>query len=208
MTTSNCPKCRAKRNPGDVECQQCGVIFARVTSAKAKKIAAKKTVKTSAAKPKEKMDEKQKELATQGFVILGAVILCIVWYLWPTGSDQAAEYIPPQTATPIYSGSIKQDLGMQSSFGSENQAIALLDLIDRNQDKADLQISYTTDMDTVIFGCNLNKKAIIRLHTRPDGHGNSEVWIGDVLYRLKTTAAGKSLNDTPSGKSFADTQSF
>lgn len=105
--------------------------------------------------------------------------------------------------------SISKDLGNKGiSFGSSEQAAALSSLIKENPGANRYQISYTTDLDVVIFGCDLSSDVIIRLHNKPDGHGSSETWSGDIMHRLFSAAGGGSLNDTPDGKKPGSFQSF
>lgn len=107
------------------------------------------------------------------------------------------------------SGQATKDLGHKSvSFGSTQQAQELLRLIEENPGKTDYQISYQTDEDVVLFGCNFDKEVIIRIHQRSDDHGTQEVWQGYIFDRLKAASDGGSLNDTPEGKNPGTFQSF
>jgi len=104
---------------------------------------------------------------------------------------------------------IKQDLGYQShAFGSQRQAITLIDLIKKHPGKNDYQIFYKTDRDVVVFGCNLKKNVIIRIHQDATGHGTQEMWSGYIMDRLNNAAGGGSLNNTPTGKIMGIHQSF
>ena len=93
-------------------------------------------------------------------------------------------------------------------FGSTGQAMALQQIMQESPGSTRYQIEYTTSGDVVIFGCDLDKDVIARMHNRPDGHGTSEVWQGDVLHRIKSAAEGGSLNDTQGGKVFGTMQTF
>jgi hypothetical protein len=106
-------------------------------------------------------------------------------------------------------GEVKKDLGSRPyGFGSSNQAQELLNLINENQSKADYQVSYNTEDETILFGCNFNKDVIIRIHQRKDGRGTQEMWKGYIVERLDNAASGGSLNDTPVGKKAGTFQSF
>jgi hypothetical protein len=92
-------------------------------------------------------------------------------------------------------------LGRQpENFGSQSQAQALLSLIEGSPGQSNYQINYTTSIDTVVFGCDLTRDALVRIHQNPNGTGTGERWQGHALYRLKSAGQGGSLNDTPSGK--------
>ena len=92
-------------------------------------------------------------------------------------------------------------LGEQSfAFGSHNQALALLQLMENVPDANEYQISYQTGSEIVLFGCDVSKNVLIRMHNRQDGHGTAESWAGHIRHRLESAAAGGSLNDTPAGK--------
>jgi len=104
---------------------------------------------------------------------------------------------------------ISIDLGNKSEgFGSMSQAQAIIKLIESNPGHGGYQITYSTNLDTVVFGCDLNKDTIVRIHQRPNGTGTGERWQGHTLYRLKSAANNGSLNDTPEGKQPGIMQSF
>lgn len=109
----------------------------------------------------------------------------------------------------IRQGEVKKDLGTKpDSFGSNQQALELIQFINENPGKADYQISYSTGNETILFGCNFTKDAIIRIHHHKDGHGTQEMWTGNLIERLNNAAGGGSLNDTPNGKNMGTFQSF
>lgn len=93
-------------------------------------------------------------------------------------------------------------------FGSLRQAKALLQLILEQPNKKEYRLEYTTDIDAVVFGCNLVNNALVRVHQRPDGSGTTELWQKYPIERLKNAAAGRSLNDTPQGKIFPEFKTF
>jgi hypothetical protein len=104
---------------------------------------------------------------------------------------------------------VSSDLGLQrEGFGSSSQAQALLKLIESNPGQYGYQISYTTSSDTVVFGCDLARDSIVRIHQRPNGTGTGERWQGYARHRLQSAADGGSLNDTPAGKQPGVMQSF
>lgn len=110
---------------------------------------------------------------------------------------------------PVGSGEASIQIGQQSiSFGSTNQAAELLKLIEQQPGKDSYQITYSTDTDTVVFGCVFSKNIMVRMHTRHDQHGSVERWNGWILDRLITAVGGGSLNDTPVGKMMVAQTSF
>lgn len=80
------------------------------------------------------------------------------------------------------------------TFGSARQAQALLEAIQNQPGKNSYQIHYATEVDTVVFGCDFEENVLMRIHSRPDGHGTFETWKGDINARLKSAAEGGSLN--------------
>lgn len=108
-----------------------------------------------------------------------------------------------------FAGPVTFDIGKQSpSFGSSDQAAALNKLMAGQPRQSNYQITYTTTDDVVIFGCDLDKDVIARIHQKQNGHGTMEKWNGHVLYRIKNAANGGSLSDTPNGKSPGSFQQF
>lgn len=119
-----------------------------------------------------------------------------------TGDPSSEELSGSAPGQPTPSGEATVDLGRKSlSFGSAEQARALLGLMERQPGKASYQITYQTSGDVVIFGLDRNKDTIARLHQRMNGTGTGERWTGHVDHRLHSAASGGSLNDTPGGKS-------
>lgn len=101
----------------------------------------------------------------------------------------------------IPKGEININLGRRGwGFGSTGQAKELLAVIKKYPKKASYTITYQTDVDTVVFGCDFNKDAIVRIHQDYKGGGTGESWKGYVMDRLKNASKGGSLNDTPEGK--------
>lgn len=105
--------------------------------------------------------------------------------------------------------SIKQNIGEQSSsLGSAGQATALLQIISDFPNRTEYQISYTTNGEIVVFGCDFSKDVLARLHNKPDGHGSAETWDGDIPFRLRAAQNSESLNDTPTGKKLGSFSNF
>ncbi|HEY3057473.1 MAG TPA: hypothetical protein VGL99_00705 [Chloroflexota bacterium] len=99
------------------------------------------------------------------------------------------------------SGELSTDLGSRGiGFGSEGQAKELLAIIQQNPGKANYNISYRTDIDAVVFGADVTRQVIVRVHQEAGKGGSQETWSGYTLERLRNAAAGGSLNDTPAGK--------
>jgi hypothetical protein len=96
----------------------------------------------------------------------------------------------------------------EAGFGPTQQAAALRQLIEANPGAAQYRITYYTDSDVVVFGCNLEKDIVLRIHSDLDGHGISEEWAGHSLYRIHDAAAGGSLENTPEGRSPGTTEQF
>jgi len=142
----------------------------------------------------------------QKHYVFKGILICLVLFvgaIWIASGGELVEFVKsskPETA-PSYVGEATKNLGHRSwGFGSMNQAKALLALINSDPGKAKYQIMYQTDVDTVIFGCDLNKEVLIRLHQKKNGRGTHETWKGYIMERLAAGAAGGSLNDTPMGK--------
>lgn len=109
----------------------------------------------------------------------------------------------------VASDEITVDIGTRGlDFGSTGQAEALQQLIKEKPGLNRYQIAYRTEADVIVFGCDINKDMIVRIHNRPDGHGSNESWAGDIMYRISSAATGGSLNDTPSGKQPGSFQTF
>jgi len=98
--------------------------------------------------------------------------------------------------------------GRPAGFGSQGQAQELLLLIRQRPGLAEYTISYQTDIDRVDISCDFLYDVLTRTYTRPDNHGTTERWYGSLESRLQSAAGGESLNDTPSGKSFATSSNF
>ena len=94
------------------------------------------------------------------------------------------------------------------TFGSRGQARELLNLIDQHPGKAEYRISHRTESDVVVFGADFTLDLLVRVHRRNDDHGTGETWKGYALERLRSAAAGGSLNDTPLGKSPGTFETF
>ena len=104
---------------------------------------------------------------------------------------------------------ITAKLGKQGpDFGPAQQAAALLKLMETNPGTTQYRITYNTDNDVVVFGCNLEKEIILRFHSDLTGHGTSEEWTGHSLYRIQDAAGGGSLDNTPEGKQIGTKEQF
>jgi hypothetical protein len=121
----------------------------------------------------------------------------------PRSAPMGQPGTPPTTTAPAgRSGEAEVNLGPRPvDFGSRGQARELLALIEQQPGRASYSIAYTTDIDVVVFGCDFSKNVLVRVHRRLDNHGSSETWRGYLLDRLRSAAAGGSLNDTPDGES-------
>jgi hypothetical protein len=96
---------------------------------------------------------------------------------------------------------VEQHLGQKSAgFGSSAQSKALLSLMSDHPKETEAKITYTTDIDVVVFGFSRDNDNLIRVHQKRDGSGTTEVWSGDIVFRLNKAAEGGSLNDTSQGK--------
>jgi hypothetical protein len=101
------------------------------------------------------------------------------------------------------------DLGTRPfAFGTQGQATELLALVRQQPGKDRYTITYRTTVDVVVFGCDLTSGTVVRVHHEYSGREKSETWTGYVMDRLQGGAAGRSLNDTPAGKSFAREEGF
>lgn len=96
-----------------------------------------------------------------------------------------------------------------AGFGSAGQASELLSIIQKNPGKNFYKIIYKTEEDKVEMFCDLNRRMLVRTHTRKDGTGTQDVWTGYILDRIKICAAGAgTLNDTPVGEKLGTFTSF
>ena len=129
----------------------------------------------------------------------------------PPAQEHLAENGQPSGKRPgtMAAGNAQRHLGNKpGDFGTPGQAAALLQLLDDLPGRAEYRITYATDIDTVIFGLDINLDIIQRLHQRPDGTGTAERWTGHGLHRLQAAEKGGSLNQTPSGNSFGTYTKF
>ena len=109
----------------------------------------------------------------------------------------------------LASEEIAAKLGRQGAgFGPAQQAAALQQLIEANPGAAQYRITFYTDNEVVVFGCNLEKDIVLRIQSDLDGHGQSEEWSGHSLYRLQEAAAGRPLENTPEGRMPAVVEQF
>ena len=107
---------------------------------------------------------------------------------------------------PERKGQVEKKLGLLS--GSQLQSQALLNLINENPDKLEYQIAYQTSSGAAVFGCDFGKNVLIRINQHSDGNGTQEMWSDHVMFRLKNSGEGGSLNNTPKGKKPGCFQSF
>ncbi len=169
------------------------------------------------------MNNKQQESAVLGFAIIAILIIGTIWWIWPNGGKKTEKIISHiektanhsqaiaknQPVAPVTTGKISRGLGHKpSGIGSAEQAAELLRLISEFDGKSRYEISYTSDGDSVVFGCDMPKQLIVRIHQRIDGSGSQESWTGDVLYRLQSATGSGTLNDTPTGKRPVTVQYF
>lgn len=136
-------------------------------------------------------------------VILALVVVSVgLLLLIPYALRQVAQ---PQTTTRAtttsYGPPVEVYLGHLSGLDSRGQASKILSMMEQRPNRSGYTITYSTAADTVVFGCDIRKRTIVRIHQRPDGTGTAETWSGYVVDRLQSAAAGGSLNDAPTGKS-------
>lgn len=130
-----------------------------------------------------------------------ALVVFILW-AWPSPNDEKHPQAPKQKVSATSRSAVEVNLGyLPAPLTSQDQATTLLDLIAKNPGRNPYQLTYKTADNVVIFGCNLDKNIIVRMHNYNDGSGSAESWHGNVRYRLQQAAAGNSLNDTPGGNS-------
>ena len=135
-------------------------------------------------------------------ILVLVVVIAGLLLLVPYALRQVAQ--PPtatRTTTASYGPPVEVHLGHLSGLDSRGQASKILSMMQQHPDRSGYTISYSTAADTVVFGCDIRKRAIVRIHQRPNGTGTAETWNGYVVDRLQSAAAGGSLNDTPTGKS-------
>lgn len=219
-----CPKCNAKYHPGSTECVKCGVIFDKYRACMDRKVQPENIpTQTNEAKSENypEQDQKDNKAKPSYIIIFGGcfILFCVIIALYgefsgmekvsfekisvPKNSIASPAKVPVQhNNTPgavKSSASIKQSITNQAFDGSTAQSTALLELIENNPQYIDYQVSKELTDEVILFGCNIDKKVIIRIHQRKDGTGTQEVWTDHILYRLKTSKEGGSLNETPQG---------
>jgi hypothetical protein len=75
--------------------------------------------------------------------------------------------------------------------------------------KTSYQINYTTaEEDLVDFGYDLKKQTLVWMLSTKDGHLRLKAWTGHIQYRLIAASNGRSLNDTPDGKSLPSERQY
>lgn len=122
----------------------------------------------------------------------------------PPESDQHQ----PVQEQPANSKVLTVDLGHQKIFGTEKQALAVLNLMLSTPGKIGYFVTYTTDDGSVDFGFDLSRDLVARVIQRKDGTRTGESWTGHVIARLRNAANGSSLDDTPDGKSPGKIRAF
>lgn len=153
-----------------------------------------------------KKDKSQLSSRTKFYAVFSVLVLAILCYAGAsTNKDRPPQVkkAPSKTTAAIHrSGKKAVNIGQRPlTFGSTSQAQELLAVINQHPNKVDYSVTYSTEKDIVVIGCNFDKNILARMHNFADGHGTAESWRGHLLYRLESAAAGGSLNDTPSGKS-------
>lgn len=153
--------------------------------------------------------EEQKNKKQYIWMFLGGVIGIFLAFYLLDFEDEQTKTTPKEALSIRRSGKIEKNYGFQSeSAGTKKQSRWLLDEIGKNPDKNEYKIFYNTNDEIIIFGCDFGRDIIIRMKTRPNGHGTAEKWAGDIMYRLQTATVNGSLNDTVNGKSYGTFDSF
>ncbi len=150
-------------------------------------------------RPDTPSETQRSEHLFKGLIFAAVIVLSIIWFFSPEQKSTQTSYVTEQKQI-IRQGSAKRNLGLLSmTIGTQKQASHLLQLIEDEQKKIDYQITYSTDTDVVVFGCNFDKNMIIKTHNQAGGHGTAETWRGHIISRLTSAYNGGSLNQTPSG---------
>lgn len=100
-------------------------------------------------------------------------------------------------------GGAGKELGNQGmELGFRDLSQRLLTIMNAEPNKPSYRITYTTsEDDRIVFGYDLNKQILLWMLSTDDGPPKYKAWTGHIQYRLIAASNGRSLNDTPDGKS-------
>lgn len=110
--------------------------------------------------------------------------------------------------TPALASPVSRTITQNVLPDTVTQATALLQLMTDEPGRTHYQVIFDVPGEITVFGCDLVKDILIRVHQRPSGRGSQEIWAGYVLERLRAGATGETLNTTPVGKIFGTHETF
>lgn len=140
--------------------------------------------------------------------ILSRCLITMCMSILLSGFTPTKSYASDSPGITTNGTSIKQALTTEDFEGSTAQSTALLNLVENNPGYTDYQVSKALADEVIVFGCNMEKMVLIRIHQRRNGTGTQEMWRDHIIYRLNASRGGGSLNDTPQGKIPGSMQSF
>lgn len=88
-------------------------------------------------------------------------------------------------------------------LGFRDLSQELINFMKVKPNKASYLVTYTTaEDDRIEFVYDLNAQTLLwMLSPKGEHHPRLKVWTGNIQYRLNAASEGRSLNDTPDGKS-------
>jgi hypothetical protein len=146
------------------------------------------------------------------WIIVAIIIGVAIGYIL-TRFNQPAIINQPRTQknnkVSFVGGAIKK-LGNQGmELGLRDLSQQLINLMNVEPNKTSYQINYTTaEEDLVDFGYDLKKQTLVWMLSTKDGHLRLKAWTGHIQYRLIAASNGRSLNDTPDGKSLPSERQY
>ncbi|GAB6111686.1 hypothetical protein [Desulfomicrobium salsuginis] len=112
------------------------------------------------------------------------------------------------TCSPAFASQSSRTITRSDLPDTISEAVALLQLMADEPGRTQYHVVFDVPGEITVFGCDLVKEVLIRVHQRPSGRGSQEVWAGYVMERLRAGATGETLNTTPLGKIFGTHESF
>ena len=173
----------------------------------------KKVIKKTSGRlnPKKKIVSGKFLIVVAGILVAYAVIMGYSAFM----SDGVIIDLSDKPTKPVKTNDVNRSGKHTSDYGTISdppgsawQASTLLSEINANPGKNEYQITYKDKSGPVVFGCLFDKNVIIRMTSKPGGHGTAERWSGDINFRLSSAASGGSLNDTSRGKIMGSFQTF
>lgn len=118
--------------------------------------------------------------------------------LGPTVQDTVA-HSTPIVGEQYPDTEVTQDITLGTYPGTVGEAAQLLELMANEPGHGRYTLTFSVPGEIIVFGCDLNRQRLVRIHQRPGDHGSREMWTDYIVERLQDAARGKSLNYTPAG---------